>query len=246
MGHGLFDERVSLDEHHRYYDSSGNEYVGFSKLFDMICKPFDSSFIAKKVADSKGISKEDVLNEWGDKRDSGVRVDDALTLFNETGLVKDENADIKELILSVSWEYEKYAKNFSQVILYDEESRTAGTTDRLFLFTHQKTANFGISDFKCFEKDDLYTRRGWLLEPFNHLPHTKFIKIAFQLSFYAHHFEKLTGKKCNELFIHVINPPLGTHQKIAVPYLKNDVKLFLEYLKPQIESKTTKVSDEMF
>ena len=60
MPHKLFEEKVRLDENHRYFHESGEEYVGFSKLYDMICKPFDASLISKKVAESKGISKDEV------------------------------------------------------------------------------------------------------------------------------------------------------------------------------------------
>jgi len=248
MPHGIFEEKVSITDEHRYFDKSGNEYMGFTKLFELISKPFDKEFIAKQTAKSRGCETLDVLNEWEDKRDNGTRIDDAITLFNETGLVSDENADIKDIILSVSDEYKKYAKNISQMIVFDEDSKTAGTLDRLFLFTHRKDSAFGLSDFKVFEKDDLYIRRGWLLEPFNHLPATKFVKISFQLSLYAYHFEKLTGKKCNELFIHIINPISKEHHKVYCPYLKNDIKLLLSHLKPKIQELMTakNFADEAF
>lgn len=229
MAHGLFEEKVALEPiSHTYTDKEGNTYVGFSKVFESICKPFNKDFIAGLVAESGEKTKEQVIGEWDAKRDNGTRIDDALGLYLETGLIKEADSDIKELIISVSAEYKKYKKNFSQVIVYNEERKTAGAIDRTFLFTYQKDANFGMSDYKCFEKDDLHERRGWLLEPFNHLPNSKFVKIAFQLSYYAFHFEELTGRKCNELFIHVINPLTQTHQKVFVPYLRNDVKLLLD------------------
>lgn len=237
MPHGLFEEKVKITDEHRYFDVSGNEYLSFSRIYDeFICKPFNKELIARKTAESKNCTSEDVLNEWADKRDNGIRIDDAITCFNETGLVADSNADIKDIILGVSEEYKRYKKNFSQMLLYHEATKTAGTADRLFLFTHMKDANFGMSDFKVFEKDDLFKRNGWLNYPFDHLPATKFMRITFQLSFYAYLFEELTGRKCNELFIHVINPITRIHQKYYTPYIKNDIKLLLSTYKEEINA----------
>lgn len=245
MNHGLFEEKVKCDENHVYSDNEGNEYISFSKLYDLICPPFDSG-VSRFVAKAKGVTQEEILGEWNDKRDNGTRIDDALTLYFETGLIKEENNDIKDLILSVAGEYKKHKRGFSQIIVYSEKHRTAGTSDKTFLFTYMKDSAFGKSDFKCFEKDDLFKRRGWLNAPFEHLPNTKYTKIAFQLSYYAYHFEELTRRKCNELFIHVINPATQTHQKVYCPYMKHDVKLLLETYKPQIDLLLNKTKEEAF
>ena len=248
MSHGLFEEKVKLTEEHRYFDGDGKEYLGFSKLYDLICKPFDKESISGFVAKAQGKTKEDVLAEWDGKRDNGSRIDDAITLYNQTNLIADENNDVKDLILSVLAEYKRYKKNISQLIVYNENYKCAGMSDNAFLFSFMKDSAFGMSDIKCFDDvlntdgtikhfsyDTLFVRRGWLNAPFNHLPATKYTKICFQLSYYAHLLEELTGRKCNELFIHLIHPVKHTHQKIYLPYLKNDVKLLLETYKPQID-----------
>jgi hypothetical protein len=55
-------------------------------------------------------------------------------------------------------------------------------------------------------------------------------------------FEELTGRKCQGLFIDLIVPKWGTdgklesyaNQVVRVNYLKNDVKILLDYFKEDI------------
>ncbi len=144
-------------------------------------------------------------------------------------------------------EYINYHSTHEQLDVYSEYFRTAGRPDKLFLFTNRKDSPFGISDFKAFEdvlntdgtlkhtaEESLYIHRGWCKEGFSHLPNTKFTKISMQLSIYAYYFEGLTGRKCKELFIHLINATKKTHTKIYVPYLKRDVEHLLEVNKEDI------------
>lgn len=109
-----------------------------------------------------------------------------------------------------------------------------------------------MSDFKCFEKEISYMPSGtrFLNAPFDHLANTKYTKIAFQCSFYSFLFEELTGRKPIRQFIHWIDPRTVKrdvngelkvlHKQIPIPYLKNDVILFLETYKEKILTLTNK------
>jgi hypothetical protein len=244
MIHGLFSNKVFLEHgFHRYYNSVGEEFMSFSKIYEFLAKKFNSELVAGKVAESCGTTKQDVLNEWQDKTDNGTRIDKALELYAQTGQILMENEDIADLVKDVIKEYSVYNRCYEQIVVYNDENRSAGSLDKLFLFTNRKDSPFGISDFKAFEKDDLHTHRGWLLEPFAHLPNTKYTKISFQLSYYAWHFEMLTGRRCKQLFIHLINPITKTHSKIPVMYMKNDVEMMFKThgskIKELLDAKST-------
>lgn len=246
--HTLYPGEVYIDEKtHSYFDTLGNRHMSFSSFYKLMCEPFDADAISKFVARAGGISQEEVLNKWSKQTDEGTRIDKALELFAQTGQVLKENEDIADLVKSMTAEYDKYHKCYEQLVVYDKNYRTAGMPDKLFLFSNRKDSAFGISDFKAFEDktddegnitstnyDELFKVRGWLNEPFNYLPNTKYTKISFQLSFYAHHFEELTGRKCKELFIHLANPKQKTHQKIPVMYMKREVMFALEHYKNKV------------
>jgi hypothetical protein len=234
----LFPAKVVLTEpDHKYHDSAGQEYMSFSSVYEFVCERFD----AKKIAYFAGGKNEEgmiaKLNEWDKKREVGVRLDKALTEYAKTG--RTDEQDLLDAVKTILGTYAPHTAE--QVVVYNEQYRTAGTADKISFTSNRKDSKFIVSDFKCYEKFDLHESRGWLKAPFEHLPKSKFIQISFQLSYYAFHFEQLTGKKCNGMFIHLIDPTtIGgeiREQKIHVPYLKNDILILLETFKDQIKEK---------
>lgn len=243
MNHGLFQEKVRLDdETHVYYDDIGNNYMGFSSTFGFVSKPFFEG-LHKKVAQSEGVEPSEVKARWDGQRDEGTRIDDALTLYASTGKIEDENIDLKESLDQILVHYKDYHKCFEQLVVYNEQYRTATAIDKCGMFTNRKDSSFFISDFKAYEKMQIMDHKGWLKEPFNYLPDSKFTKISFQLSFGAYHLEQLTGKKCKSLFIHLIKPSTCKkdvkveQQIIHVPYLKPQIELLLSTFADEIKAK---------
>lgn len=246
--HTLFPNKVKLEPvSHRYYHDNGDEYFGFSKMYEYVCKKFDAESISRFVAKAKGVSASEIREEWDSKTENGTRIDEAIELYAKSGQILKENETSADLIRSVLDEYSNYNKCYEQLVVYNEKTRTAGSVDKTFIYSNRKDSAFGMSDFKCFEdvlntdgtikyfsEETLYVHRGWLNPPFEHLPNTKYTKISFQLSYYADHFEGLTGRKCKSLFIHLIDPIRKTHKKIPVMYMKNDVKLLLDTYSGQI------------
>lgn len=234
--HGLYEQLVTLErEQHRYFHQNGDEFLSFSKLSEYLIPPFDREMVSHFVAKAQGKTQDEVKQGWDSRTENGSRIDKALEVYAKDGVIFSEDLDFQELIRSISQEYKGYHKCFEQLILFNTQYRIAGATDKLFIFGNRKDSNFGISDFKVYEKpEELTLARGWCKEPFNHLPKSKFTKINFQLTCYAFMFEQLTGRRCRELFIHVIDSVNKTHKKVHVPYLKNDLLILLEHNKENI------------
>lgn len=243
--HGLFEEKVKLDlETHVYTHDNGDIYTGFSSVYERISKPFFRG-ISKKVAEKEGVNAHEVTQRWDAQRDEGVRIDDALTEYCKSGKCEDEK--LIPALNQILDNYSAYKENHEQLIVYSEEYKTATAIDKLCLYSNRKDGLYAISDFKCYEKMDLFGGSGWLKEPFSHLPDNKFIKIAFQLSYGAYHFEQLTGRKAKKLFIHLVQPSTIYSEKINqkiidVPYLRSDVKLLLDMHK---ENDLNKLNPEL-
>lgn len=243
----LFNPEVILNSQHRYFHNSGDEYLGFSKLYDTFMhKPFDVEMAALGSAKSEGVSVQEIKDRWDKQRDEGIRIDDAIDYYSKTGFVLPENEDIKEGILEVMKPYEDYDKSYGQVILYSKKYKVAGKPDRLSTISNRVNCPIVMSDFKCFEKpiSHIPSSTRFLNAPFNHLANTKYTKIAFQLSFYSYLFEEITGRVPIRQFIHWIDPRtmkvaedgvLRLKQElIPVPYMKSDIILFLETYKERI------------
>lgn len=247
MIHNLFKNEVYLEPNeHKYFDSKGNQYISFSALYGKLVKKFDVVGISKLVSKSNGKSADEVRKGWEQTATNGTRIDKALETYAQTASLDPNDDDLKGLVVDVLAKYKIYNKTYEQGIPYSKEYRVAGSWDKLSLTSNRKDSKFHLSDFKCFEKgyDSLFTVSGqpFLNAPFEHLSNTKFTKISIQLSFYAHLFEELTGRKCEKLFIDLITPVFDSEHRLVsyknevVPtmYLKNDIRIFLETFKSEI------------
>lgn len=246
--HTLFPNEVYLEpKEHKYFDSKGNQYISFSALYGKLVKKFDADKISKQCAKYSDKSAEEIRQTWNQTAIQGTRFDNALERYSETATILDSDLDLKQAVPEILQKYKVYDKVHHQVVVYDLDTRTAGSTDSSCILTNRKDSRFHKGDWKCFEKglSSLYTvvkDQPWLNYPFEHLPNTKFVKISFQLSYYARHFEKLTGRKCERLFIDLIVPKWDSNGKLLsyenhvvdVNYLKNDIELLLKTFKDEI------------
>lgn len=254
MTHNLFPQLVTLNaETHEYTDGDGNVFMGFSKFCDnFLTRPFNSagaSYGVAKASINKGeiISAASVLEKWDEQRNLGVRVDEALSRQFKKQEHLDTDKDIVDLVHSVVNEYAEYKEIYNQVVTYNTQYMIAGSPDTFVLTSNRADGQFIISDFKTFEKqDNLHEHKGWIFPPLNHLSHTKYLRIALQLSYYAFQLEGLLGKRCKKLFIHLINPTTQTHQKIVVPYMKSDILVLLETHKERIKELNYKPKESLF
>lgn len=232
--HSLFPSNVYLDkDQHRYFNKKGEEYISFSKLFSFLSPKFDAEKIAYHVAKRDGITQEQVLDGWNKQTEEGTRIDAALELYAECGQILESDADLEPLIKHVLHKYKDYNKCYSQLVVYSDKYRCAGSLDKLSILSNRKTSSFVISDFKCFEGGMTYEAKGqkWLNAPFDYLQNSKYVKISFQCSYYAHLFEELTGRKCERLFCDMIRP-IKENGKV-IKYINQEIPLM--YMKPQVE-----------
>lgn len=248
MGHGLFQEDVYLEpDKHQYFDKEGNEYLSFSALYGKLVKKFDADMIASNIAKNGKESADDLKAKWNKTAVQGTRFDNALERFYNTGTILESDEDLRDAIPKILEKYKVYSKVFHQVCVYDKEYLVAGSTDSTCIVTNRSDSRFHKGDWKCFEKgvDSLFVTnksQPFLKAPFEHLANTKFTKISFQLSYYARLFEKLTGRKCERLFIDLIVPKWDSEDKLVsyenhvvnVNYLKNDIGVLLDYFKEEI------------
>ena len=74
-------------------------------------------------------------------------------------------------------------------------------------------------------------RPKYLLKPLDHLEDSKGVLYSLQVSLYAYMFESWGYKLLdNGLFIYHIRPN-ERPERIPVPYLKDDIKMMLDYYK---------------
>lgn len=239
--HTLFPNLVSLDkEQHRYFHVDGREFISFSKIYGFLVEKFDAEAISAATAKRDNVSQESVKAKWNNATDEGTRLDQAFKLYSQTGQILIENSDLQDIIKEMSIKYKDYSKTYEDLVIYNEDYRTAGEIDRLALTSKLKTCDVHVMDIKRFENGMTYEPKGqkWLNYPFSHFPNTRYTKVTFQLSFYAWHYEKLTGQKIGRLFVDVVKVVDGkmVNETVPVQYIKTDIELLLETFKHQVNA----------
>jgi len=219
---------------HKYFKDT-QEYNSVSSVLKTVEAPFPAEIIARNVAKSQGISKEEVLEEWKRKRDSaaeiGIEIHNAMDQYSKQGECTshsywtDAAEDIEAKLFS------KYDVSDSEVMLHSERYLIAGTADRV---CYRNKNIIDIRDFKTneskgIEYSDKYNK--FMTGPLSHLENNNYNKYAMQLSCYGLMVEEELGYKIGNLAIVFIPPASPMDWKyIPVPYMKTEAEdLFKHY-----------------
>lgn len=194
-----FFKDLSFDsEAHKYYVNDVPIRRSVSQIIKDFVKPFDREGIANRVAMSKGVTVESILEDWDRKRDfsidRGNRVHDFGERYMidrtlkpsdgfEEAVVKFWN-DLPDFVVPILPELQMYHKQFM----------FAGTADIILYNT--ATKQYIIADYKTNE--DLFKnyKNQKMLGLFNNMLDMPFSKYELQFSFYQILFEQL-GLKVN-------------------------------------------------
>lgn len=239
------DDYVYLDkESHRYFNLDGDEYMSVSKFRSLFKEPFNkgAAYNCAGKGEYENMTPEEVLTYWEvygkERADEGTRIHSAIELFFDSATILPENEMYRPALLNIASKYKDYYRTYNEVVLYDNESKVAGTADKPLVTTSAKDSVIDITDWKTNIKGvhqvdlDKHGKRinKYMLHCLSHLVNSKYNDYAIQLGIYAYLLQKKTGRKIGQLSIHYINPinPLINY-KIPVPYMLNDVKAMFEW-----------------
>lgn len=160
------------EDDHTYWDNTGNEYISVTTLLAKEF-PFDQTEIAEKVqkiGSSKyhGMSTERILRMWEDSSGHGNEVHKAVEEYIKEGKMP-EDIRIVPLIEQFS-RLNFRGKLQSEILVWDEDYRIAGTVDIL----------------ECFD-DHIYL---WDIKTSNRITDDKLMKFSMQLELYRRLVEK--------------------------------------------------------
>ena len=221
------------EKEHKYFKGT-TEYSSVSKVISTVEPPFPAEVIARNIAKSQGVTKEEILEEWRQKRDSSTEIGNdvhrAMDQFSRNGICNDlywndTAKDIEKKLFS------KYDVVDSEVVLHSDKFEIAGTADRL---CYRNKHIIDIRDFKTNEvKGIVYADKynKFMKGPLSHLENTNYNKYAIQLSCYGYLVEEELGYKIGNLAL-VFIPPTNPMdwQYIPVPYMRKEVEdLFIQH-----------------
>lgn len=270
----LLPEKVFLDPvNHVYYDKRDLVYASTSRFIDGFSDEFQDEMLASATAKkrkgvveaeskkrgisinqvrmeypkySRGITTQEVLNEWEAKRneasDAGTYVHNIVENYVKTGQISDEKYTIYcQFVQKI---LEKYHAFHSEEVLYNEEYMTAGTADIILQRTKSLKSPLDIGDYKTnwdgftynSKSVDQYTGKTkhnnrYFHAPINHLEKSYYTKTCLQLSKYMWMAEQ-KGFKPGSLFVVLLDWKLEHKPKVVhLPYMKLEIEAMLNYKK---------------
>ena len=173
---------MDFNKENHLYEQDGVSYQSVSEWCEQFIKPFPAETIATAISKKKCIDKQDILDKWSMKADFAVdygnSVHKAIEYYIKYGEIPDHShleKVVKEFI-----KLNTYKKLISEVIVYDEKTKIAGTIDILVALGNKEVI---IRDIKT--NGDLHKEaKGKLLPPYDSLEANSINKYTLQISMY--------------------------------------------------------------
>ena len=240
-----------IDFHEEQHFYTLNDYrfgISATSLIETYAQEFDSDGISQMVANKRGISQKEVLDEW--KKE------------NEFSCIKGSCIHLKAQSLWMGTDYEidyntiddtidkdrlkkeydimsKQANDFyndykdmydmiqDEFIVWSKEFDIAGSIDGIMY--NKYTQQCCILDFKSNKDLQFKSKyRKKMKVPLHELDDVNGQHYYVQLSIYKYLIEKYTNIKVDELFIVYFNINADNYEIIETPYLKNEVEKILK------------------
>ena len=240
-----------IDFHEEEHFYTLNDYrfgISATSLIETYAQEFDSDGISQMVANKRGISQKEVLDEWKKENEfscikgSCIHLK-AQSLWMGTNYEIDYNA-IDDTIDKdrLKKEYDimsKQATDFyndykdmydmiqDEFIVWSKEFDIAGSIDGIMY--NKNTQQCCILDFKSNKDLQFKSKyRKKMKVPLHELDDVNGQHYYIQLSIYKYLIEKYTNIKVDELFIVYFNINADSYEIIEIPYLYEEVRKILE------------------
>ena len=225
------------ENQHKYFVGN-RELISTTTLISEFKKPFNSDFWATKKAKERGVSKQQILLEWGEIKDVACAKGSDLHAYSDNYMHNRVfPTDVPDvLIRQFKIFYDKFVKAGNLVIrteyvLGDADLGVAGMID-LFCYNKEKDY-FYIADYKTNKKFDFESKyNNYYLDPISHLDECEFNTNSLQTSIYRYIIEKNLGIELGDSIVVWFNDKNEKHEAIKCEYRKKDVeKMFKSYKK---------------
>lgn len=243
-----FGKYTFIEDGHYYLCNGKRVGISTTGLISQYEQEFDSDTISQQVADKRGISQKEVLEEWRiENLHSTIKGsfihEFAQSLwegkeykFDYSNVPKEIDldrlkSDIKKLIPQAINFYNDYKDMYEligcEIYLGDEDFDECGATDQMML--NKYTGGITIIDYKTNKKIEYESyRHKKMLIPLHKFDDCNHVHYSFQLGDYKFKFEKNTNLKVEETFIVYFNVNADNYEIIEPLNMENEVIKILE------------------
>ena len=244
----VFGKYTFVEDGHYYLCNGKQVGISTTGLISKYENHFDSETISQQVADKRGISQQEVLEEWRiENLHSTIKGsfihEFAQSLWEGKEYVFDYSkvpkeididrlkSDINKLIPQAINFYNDYKDMYEligcEVYLGDEDFDECGATDQILY--NKYTGGITIIDYKTNKKieRESYKHKKMLI-PLNKFDDCNHVHYSMQLSGYKFKFEKNTKLKVDETFIVYFNINADNYEIIEPLNMEKEVEEILE------------------
>ena len=244
----VFGKYTFIEDGHYYLCNGKRVGISTTGLIGQYENHFDSETISQQVADKRGISQQEVLEEWRIENlhstIKGSMVHEfAKSIWEGKEYVFDYSkvpkeididrlkSDINKLIPQAINFYNDHKDMYEligcEVYLGDEDFDECGATDQILY--NKYTGEIAIIDYKTNKKieRESYKHKKMLI-PLNKFDDCNYVHYSLQLSGYKFKFEKNTKLKVDETFIVYFNINADNYEIIEPLNMEKEVKEILE------------------
>lgn len=240
---------IKFHEEQHFYTLNDYKFgISATSLIETYAQKFDSDIISQMVANKRGISQQEVLEEWKKENEfscikgSCIHLK-AQSLWMGTNYEIDYNTidnNIDKERLKKEYDImSKQAINFyndykdmydmiqDEFIVWSKEFDIAGSIDGIMY--NKYTQQCCILDFKSnkdLQFESKYHKK--MKVPLHKLDDVNGQHYYIQLSIYKYLIEKYTNIKVDELFIVYFNINANNYKIIPIPYMEKEVEEILE------------------
>ena len=248
----VFDKYTFKEDTHTYYCNGKKVGISTTGLIHQYTNEFDKDGMSKLVANKRGISQQEVLEEWRIENLHSTIKGDHIHLYAQSLWLKEpydiydfsdvpdeiDKARLKQELSNMKIQAEQFYNDYSkdyeligcEIYLGDEEYDECGATDQMML--NKNTGEIVIIDYKTNKKIEYESfRHKKMLIPLQEFDDCNYIHYSFQLNDYKYKFEKNTNLKVNETFIVYFNINADNYEIIKPLNMENKVKEILEWRK---------------
>ena len=243
-----FGKYTFIEDGHYYLCNSKRVGISTTGLISQYEQKFDSDTISQQVADKRGISQQEVLEEWRIENLHSTIKGSMIHEFAQSLWEGEEykfdysnvpkeidldrlKSDIKKLIPQAINFYNDYKDMYEligcEIYLGDEDYDECGATDQMML--NKYTGGITIIDYKTNKKIEYESyRHKKMLIPLHKFDDCNHVHYSFQLGDYKFKFEKNTNLKVEETFIVYFNINADNYEIIEPLNMENEVIKILE------------------
>lgn len=226
----LFDERIIFDEKEHAYTFRGVKMSSVTEYLKNFAKEFDTDKHSKSVAEKRGVTQQEILDEWEANKEFALDFGTKIHRYAECiykGLPTDEATDDKEIAYRSI--IDKYVKEHpklrlvaSELVLCSPIHRLAGTAD---LLLSDGKGKFFLYDWKTSKEINEFSKfKDRLLKPFEYIDDCNFNKYALQLNLYNYMLNK---KGIYPQGLYVIHVTKDGYKEYKVPFMEEEVNALL-------------------